>query len=194
MTAKIRDPDVELVPMTLEGCVVRMVDTVAYIGRDVEDAIRLGLIRRSDLPRESVAVLGETNGTIVFKLSTDIIRTSHGKDFVAFSPEVSEALKRLKQFNLERIYLNPRMKPHTEVIRGLFRRLFDGFLEDLEKQRTESVIFQGFLNGMTEDYLRRQRPAEVVRDFIAGMTDRYFLDLCPADKRPGYVPIVDGGA
>ena len=194
MTAKIRDPDVELVPMTLEGCVVRMVDTVAYIGRDVEDAIRLGLIRRCDLPRESVAVLGETNGTIVFKLSTDIIRTSHGKDFVAFSPEVSEALKRLKQFNLERIYLNPRMKPHTEVIRGLFRRLFDGFLEDLEKQRTESVIFQGFLNGMTEDYLRRQRPAEVVRDFIAGMTDRYFLDLCPADKRPGYVPIVDGGA
>jgi dGTPase len=140
-----------------------------------------------------VAVLGETNGTIVFKLSTDIIRNSHGKGFVAFSPEVSEALKRLKRFNLERIYLNPHMKPHTEVIRDLFQRLFEGFLEDLEKQRTQSVIFRGFLNGMSEDYLRRQRPAEVVRDFIAGMTDRYFLDLCPEVLRPGYVPVADGG-
>jgi dGTPase len=190
--AKTREPDTELVPMTLEGCVVRMVDTVAYIGRDIEDAIRLGLIRRGELPAESVAVLGETNGTIVFKLSTDIIRNSHGKGFVAFSPEVSEALKRLKRFNLERIYLNPRMKPHTEVIRDLFRRLFEGFLEDLEKQRTQSVIFQGFLNGMSDEYLRRQRPAEVVRDFIAGMTDRYFLDLCPEALRPGYVPVADG--
>jgi dGTPase len=192
MAAKIRDPDTELVPMTLEGCVVRMVDTVAYIGRDIEDAIRLGLIRRADLPAESVSVLGETNGTIVFNLATDLIRTSHEKGFVAFSPEVSEALKRLKRFNLERIYLNPRMKPHTEIIRELFKRLFDGFLEDLEKQRTESVIYKGFLYGMSEDYLRRQRPAEVVRDFIAGMTDRYFLDLCPEALRPGYVPSADG--
>jgi dGTPase len=192
MAAKIRDPDTELVPMTLEGCVVRMVDTVAYIGRDIEDAIRLGLIRRADLPAESVAVLGETNGTIVFNLATDLIRTSHEKGFVAFSPEVSEALNRLKRFNLERIYLNPRMKPHTEIIRELFKRLFNGFLEDLEKQRTESVIYKGFLNGMSEDYLRRQRPAEVVRDFIAGMTDRYFLDLCPEALRPGYVPNADG--
>jgi dGTPase len=138
-----------------------------------------------------VAVLGETNGTIVFKLSSDIIRTSHETGFVAFSPEVSEALRRLKQFNLERIYLNPRMKPHTALIRELFQRLFERFREDLEKQRTESVIFKGFLNGMSADYLERHRPAEVVRDFIAGMTDRYFLDLCPEAMRPGYLPSAD---
>jgi dGTPase len=191
MAAKIQHPGTELVPMTLEGCVVRMVDTVAYIGRDIEDAIRLGLIRRSELPAASVAVLGETNGTIVFKLSSDIIRTSHETGFVAFSPEVSEALRRLKQFNLERIYLNPRMKPHTALIREFFQRLFERFREDLEKQRTESVIFKGFLNGMSADYLERHRPAEVVRDFIAGMTDRYFLDLCPEAMRPGYLPSAD---
>jgi dGTPase len=192
MEAKTRQPETELVPMTLEGCVVRMVDTVAYIGRDIEDAIRLGLIRRSELPADSTAVLGDTNGTIVFKLSTDIIRTSHEKGFVAFSPEVSEALRRLKRFNLERIYLNPRMKPHTGLIRDLFRRLFDGFMEDLDRQRRDSVIFKGFLNGMSAGYLERQRPAEVVRDFIAGMTDRYFLDLCPEALRPGYVPVPEG--
>jgi dGTPase len=80
------------------------------------------------------------------------------------------------------------MKPHNTLLQELFRRLFDRFLEDLEKQRTESVIFQGFLNGMSGDYLERHRPAEVVRDFIAGMTDRYFLDLCPEEMRPGYLP------
>jgi dGTPase len=122
---------------------------------------------------------------------TDIIRTSHEKDFVAFSPETSEALKQLKRFNLERIYLNSRMKPHTELLRELFKRLFDGLLEDLEKERMESVIYKGFLNGMSEAYLRRQRPAEVVRDFIAGMTDRYFLDLCPEAMRPGFMPSAD---
>jgi len=188
MAAKVGRIGTELIPMTLEGCVVRIVDTVAYIGRDIEDAIRLGLIKRSDLPVSSTAVLGDTNGTIVFRLATDIIRASHGNDFVAFSPEVSEALRQLKRFNLDQIYLNPRMKPHSTLLQELFRRLFDRFLEDLEKQRTESVIFQGFLNGMSGDYLERHRPAEVVRDFIAGMTDRYFLDLCPEEMRPGYLP------
>jgi dGTPase len=84
------------------------------------------------------------------------------------------------------------MKPHTELIRDLFRRLFDGFMEDLDRQRRDSVIFKGFLNGMSAGYLERQRPAEVVRDFIAGMTDRYFLDLCPEALRPGYVPVPEG--
>jgi dGTPase len=191
MAAKVGNPDTELVPMTLEGCVVRMADTVAYIGRDIEDAIRLGLIRRSDLPAPSVAVLGDTNGTIVFNLTTDIIRNSHGRDFVAFSSEVSEALKGLKRFNLERIYLNPRMKPHSALIRELFKHLFDRFLEDLEKQRTDSVIFKRFLNGMSDDYFARHQPAEVVRDFIAGMTDQYFLSLCPENLRPAYIPTGD---
>jgi dGTPase len=188
MACKAGGLGTDLVPMTLEGCVVRMVDTVAYIGRDIEDAIRLGLIRRVELPAASVAVLGDTNGTIVFRLATDIIRTSYANDFVAFSPEVSQALKQLKGFNLERIYLNSRMKPNSDRLRELFQRLFDRFLEDFEKQRTDSVIFQGFLNGMSADYLERHRPAEVVRDFIAGMTDRYFLDLCPEALRPNYLP------
>lgn len=187
MDLKKHHPESELQPMTPEGCVVRMADTIAYIGRDIEDAIRLGLIHRSDLPAASVRVLGETNGTIVFHLVTDILRESHGQDHVAFSPEVSEALKHLKQFNLERIYLNPRMKPHTATIRNLFDYLFEHLLEGLERQTTDSAIFKGFLNGMSDDYLRRHRPAEIVRDFIAGMTDQYFLSQCPEKLRPGFI-------
>jgi dGTPase len=184
---KKHHPDCELQPMTPEGCVVRMADTIAYIGRDIEDAIRLGLIRRSDLPSSSVRVLGDTNGTIVFNLVTDILRESHGQDHVAFSQEVSQALKRLKQFNLDRIYLNPRVKPHTAAIRDLFQYLFEHSLRDLEKEKTKSVIFRGFLNGMSEDYLQRHKPAEIVRDFIAGMTDQYFLSQCPQKLRPGFI-------
>jgi len=187
LAAKKSNPQGELMPMTLEGCVVRMADTVAYIGRDIEDAIRLGLIRRADIPAECVRILGNSNGTIVFNLVTDILKNSYGQGHVQFSPEISDALARLKQFNLERIYLNPRMKPHTPVIRDLFKRLFESYLDDFDRQRTESVIFKGFLNGMSENYTRRHRPAEIVRDFIAGMTDQYFLNQFPEELRPGFI-------
>ena len=62
---KKADPDYALIPMTLEGCIVRMADTIAYIGRDLEDAIRLGYLRRKEIPADVVAVLGDSNGTIV---------------------------------------------------------------------------------------------------------------------------------
>jgi len=184
IAAKSRDPAVELIPMTLEGCVVRMADTVSYIGRDIEDAIRLGLIKRSDLPPRSTAVLGDTNGTIVFNLVTDIILNSYQNSCIAFSPEVSEALVQLKAFNMECIYLNPEIKKHTQRIKTLFEMLFEKFLDDLEKQRKSSVIFCQFLKDMVPEYLRRHAPAEIVRDFISGMTDQYFLDQCPENMRP----------
>ncbi len=187
MQAKQDQPETELTPMSLEGCVVRMADTVSYVGRDIEDAIRLRLIDRSELPPASTQVLGETNGTIVYNLVTDILKTSHEKAYVAFSPEVSEALRTLKQFNLERIYLNPRMKPYTARIRDLFRLLFEEYLAAVEHRRQESVIFRGFLNGIAPEYVERHRPAEIVRDFIAGMTDHYFIAQCPEHLRPAYL-------
>jgi dGTPase len=188
MARKKRDPGAELTPMTLEGCVVRMADTVSYIGRDIEDAIRLDLIRRSELPRRSAEVLGTSNGTIVFNLVTDILKNSRGRGSVAFSPEVSEALLELKRFNLERIYLNPSMKPHSAAIRRLFEHLFEQCLQDLAAGRSGSAI-GGFVAGMAEAYVSGHRPAEIVRDFIAGMTDHYFLAQCPESMRPGYIQL-----
>ena len=178
------NPDMVLVPMTLEGCVVRMADTVSYIGRDVEDAIRLGLIRRDDLPAATVRTLGNTNGTIVFRLVTDIIQNSFHKDCVAFSPEVSDALRDLKAFNLERIYLNSFIKQHLNAIERLFGVLFEKYLHDVEKENCDSVIFSGFLKDMAPEYLERHCKEEIVRDFISGMTDRYFIRQCPEELRP----------
>ncbi len=184
MATKKASPDYALIPMTLEGCVVRMADTIAYIGRDLEDAIRLDVIDRSELPPDVVSMLGNTNGTIVYNLVTDIIRNSYKKPYIAFSDRVSAALKRLKDFNLDRIYLNPLIKQYSENIRQLFELLFKGYLNDLEREDRSSQIFAGFLEAMSEDYVSRQRPAEIVRDFIAGMTDRYFLRQCPENLRP----------
>jgi len=184
MAAKKTDPEIKLIPMTREGCVVRMADTIGYIGRDIEDAIRLNMIKRSDLPAECVERLGDTNGTIVYNLVTDIINSSFQNIYIAFSPEVSAALERLKDFNLEHIYMNPKIKSQTDTIKKLFGILFERFLDDIEKENRTSVIFTGFLEDMSQDYIANHNSAEIVRDFIAGMTDQYFLRLCPQDMVP----------
>ena len=176
--------DAALIPMTMEGCVVRMTDTIAYIGRDVEDAIRLGIIDRSDLPDRSVDVLGRTNGTIVFNLVSDIIANSSDKSYITFSPEVSDALHHLKIFNLDSIYMNPAIKGHLKTIEKLFEILFDQFISDLRKENRSSVVFRQFLKDMSSDYIDRHSHEEIVRDFIAGMTDQYFLRQCPESLRP----------
>jgi len=180
---KKNNPETPLTPMTLEGCVVRFSDTVGYIGRDIEDAIRLKMIQRESLPRESTEVLGDTNGTIVYNLVTDIIQQSFEQPYIGFSPEVSEALKRLKRFNYERIYLNPVIKRHSATIEILFKILFERYLEDLIRENRDSVIFTNFLSEMSPEYMEAHTREEIVRDFIAGMTDNYFLRQSPEEYR-----------
>jgi len=184
MARKHEDPAIPLTPMTLEGCVMRMADTIAYVGRDIEDAIRLNLIRRDQLPSACVKLLGSTNGTIVYNLVTDLIRHSYERPAIAFSPTISDALKRLKDFNLTNIYLNTKIKPDSGKIHQLFYVLFNRYLEDLNKQNKASIIFTEYLRGMSEEYLIATTPPEIVRDFIAGMTDQYFLRQAPEELRP----------
>lgn len=181
---KKQNPDTYLIPMTLEGCVVRMADTISYIGRDIEDAIRLSLIKRSDIPKSCVRLFGNTNGSIVYHLVTDMIKQSFNKPYLAFSKEISEQLQILKAFNLELIYMNPKIKRHLATIHKLFEILFEKFLEDIETQNRKSVIFTHFLKGMAPDYTDQHGSPEIVRDFLAGMTDQYFIMNCPEHMRP----------
>ena len=183
-------PDTPLTPMTLEGCVVRMADTISYIGRDIEDAIRLNLIDRSELPPDCVKLLGNTNGTIVFRLVTDVIRHSKDRPVIAFGPEISEAVEKLKRFNLERIYLNPHIKGNSPVIRRMFEYLFDSCLRELREGNPSSRIFSGFLENKSSDYQEKFQPAEIVRDYISGMTDSYFIRQCPESLQSQLKPVV----
>jgi dGTPase len=180
---KSSDPSIELSPMTLEGCIVRLSDTIAYIGRDIEDAIELKLIKRRDIPANCQKVLGDTNGTIVYHLVEDLITNSLAtgedgeltEDCIGFSPEVSGSLKELKDFNYEYIYMNPVIKKDFQKIQECYRVLFETYLDQVVKKETVSEIFMKMLDTMESTYIERHGPAEIVRDFIAGMTDDYFL-------------------
>jgi dGTPase len=164
-------------PMTLEGCVVRISDTIAYIGQDIEDAIRLKLIDREELPAVCTNVLGNNNGAIIEILVQDVVENSYGCNYITFSKEISEALKELKQFNYRKIYKSARLKVNHERIARGFELMFDQFLKDIEKTNRKSPIFQHFLNGKVEKYLQKTPPAVQVRDYMAGMTDRYFTKI-----------------
>jgi dGTPase len=162
-------------PMTLEGCLVRLCDTIGYIGRDIEDAIELGLISRDDLPAECVEVLGTTNGTIVYRLVADLIKNGCKDDRIFFSPATSGALKKLKMFNYERIYLDDVIKRGFIDIKNCYRTLFETYLDDVQGERKKSVIFTEFLGRMGKHYFEENPAPAMVRDFMAGMTDDYFM-------------------
>ncbi len=174
-------------PMTMEGCVVRIADTVSYIGRDLEDAVRLKLVQRDQIPQSCRTLLGSTQGTIVFNLVTDLIKNSIDNAFIGFSPEMANALKTLKQFNYRYIYKNPVIKKHLTTIEDIFKCLFEQYMTDQEKEDGASVIFTQFLNGMDAAYKNTHTPAQITRDFIAGMTDSYFIRQAPEHLRPSAV-------
>jgi len=184
MAQKSADTLRDMWPMTLEGCVVRMADSISYVGRDIEDAIRLGLIHRNDLPRSCKEVLGDSNGTIVYRLVEDLVASSLDKPYLRFSEVVGEALRQLKAFNQENIYRNPKVKDQTEKVRLMFELLFERYLSDLEKENESSDIYHEFLAGMSPNYKAKTPPAGIVRDFIAGMTDEYFLEQCRKNLIP----------
>ncbi len=171
-------------PMTFEGCVVKIADTISYIGRDLEDAIRLKLVNRDQIPEECKKLLGDTNGTIVFSLVTDLISNSLNQPFIGFSKNISGALKTLKAFNYKHIYKNPVIKRHLSSIEDIFKYLFETYLTDLKRENKKSLIFTDFLNGMDKEYKRNHLEAEIVRDYISGMTDSYLIRLAPKHLRP----------
>jgi len=178
MEIKSKDPFLDVVPMTLEGCVVRMADTISYIGRDIEDAIRLELIQRDDIPDGCTSILGNSNGTIVYNLVEDLVANSLDRPSLNFSARVGDALQQLKKFNQEHIYKNMRVKKQTSKVKLMFSLLFEKLYEDLDKNGEASVIYQEFLKGMSDSYREKTPEAGKVRDFIAGMTDEFFMDQC----------------
>ena len=184
MKRKGDDASLDLWPMTLEGCVVRMSDTISYVGRDIEDAIRLGLTERGDIPEVCREILGDTNGTIVYNLVEDLVGNSLDRAYVCFSDKVGDALKRLKGFNEERIYRNQKVKKQTGKVKLMFQLLFEKYLNDIETENQASDIFSGFLDGMSSEYREKTPPVGIVRDFVAGMTDEYFLDQCQENLMP----------
>lgn len=171
---QIKDHYKKLFPMTLEGCVVRISDVIAYIGRDIEDAITIKLIEREKIPKQITKILGNTNNLIIHKLVLDLIENSYGKPFLLFSQNVFTALKQLKKFNYKRIYNNTKIKTQNPKIKNMFEQLFKAYCENIQKSKQNSAIYPGFLKDMPPTYTNNTRLKRKVIDFISGMTDDFF--------------------
>ena len=162
-------------PMTLEGCVVRISDVIGYIGRDIEDAIHLGKLKREEIPKEITEVLGRTNADIINTIVTDIIDNSLNKPYLKMSNEVYNALNTLKKFNYEHIYNQSMSTKDKEKYRLGMNKIYQKYLNDILQNNQESIIYKYCLESKEPHYLEKNSPQRVVIDFIAGMTDDLFL-------------------
>ena len=137
-------------PETLEGKIVRLVDRVAYINHDIDDAIRYGILREDDLPLAEIELLGPTGARRIDRLVHDLVETSGREGDIVQSDEIGAAMLSLRAFMFERVYLGPHVRDEHERARETIRRIFEQLAE------------------------RGDEPEEIT-EFVAGMTDRFAL-------------------
>jgi dGTPase len=145
-------------PATLEGKIVRLVDRIAYINHDIDDAVRAGVLLPDDLPAEEIAVLGATGSARIDTLVHDLVEHSERAEDIVQGPEVGGAMQRLRTFMFERVYLGPAARAEHARIERVVRGLFDWYCT----HPTELPERDGALDDRVIDYL-------------AGMTDRYAI-------------------
>lgn len=175
---KLFKKDTKLIPMTLEGCVVRYADVISYVGRDIEDAITLGLIKRQSLPARCTRLIGNNNRDIINMLVTDLIETSmKERDKICYSRVINKELKFLKGFNYRAIYLNKKTKREAGKNKRLYELLFEEFLQDIKEKNIKSEIYTQWIDIKDAKYMSKCKHPEIVRDFLASLTDDYFIGL-----------------
>jgi dGTPase len=165
-------------PATLEGCVVRLADKIAYIGRDIEDAARTGIMEFEDLPVAIRSSLGQTNSQIINTLVTDIVDSSMGEDAVGLSRERGESMEELLQENVALIYRSDKIKRYEKMVQNVVEGLFDALrqaITDPEKLSTsQNRVYRVFSRYLSErNYPQGLPDYQKVADYIAGMTDPY---------------------
>jgi dGTPase len=147
-------------PATLEGRIVKLVDRVAYINHDIDDALRAGVLRPSDLPAAEIELLGPTGSARIDTLVRDIVERSEAAGDIAQSEEIGGAMLRLRKFMFDRVYLGPEALVEQERVEHTLRGLFDHYMTHPEE-----------VSEWEPGAPLRQR----VADYIAGMTDRYCI-------------------
>lgn len=161
--------------MTLEGCVVRISDVIAYIGKDIEDAIRLKKIDVSQIPSNIINKLGMSNSEIVNTIVMDILNNSIGKNYILISDDIFNTLCDLIAFNYKNIYAKANTEEQLKEIEMMFDKLFDLYIKQIKDNKIEEDIYIVFLNNMSKEYIESTTDTRKVIDYIAGMTDGYFI-------------------
>lgn len=169
-------------PSTYEGCVVRLSDKIAYLGRDIEDAVRAGIITYNDVPAIIKKELGENNGEIINTLVLDLTNNSADKDCLGFSDDKFAIMGELKTFNYKHIYNHSSIAKQKDVLTYAVGELFDYYMDLFGKyslgpgyekeQKKAAKSFGHYIDSMREIY-KGVDPKVIVTDYIAGMTDSY---------------------
>jgi dGTPase len=149
-------------PRTLEGAIVRLVDRVAYLNHDIDDALRAGVLREADLPADPIAVLGDTGSGRIDALVHDLVEHSEQAGAIVQGEQAGAAMEELRTFMFDRVYLGPAARRQHAKIERLLRTLFDHFADDPDRLPD---------GGGVPDADVAQR----VTDYLAGMTDRYCI-------------------
>lgn len=198
-------------PATMEGCVVRVSDMIAYLGKDRQDAARLGMNIEYD-----ESVIGKSNSDIIFNIISDIVANSMDKPYLSLSADVFEALKSSQKENNLKIYQVDEVTAQYDiVVKPMMEKLYYRFSEELKRRDTDSLIFQSHILHRIYGSAYRERekdksaeidlynlekyrldkPDDIVVDFIASMTDDYFLEafkhLFPDDELNKKVKYID---
>lgn len=176
-----KDYSRKIVPMTLEASVVRLSDIIAYVGRDIEDSIKMGIIQREDLPKDITDVLGDNNSKIVDTLIKDIIINSFDKPYLTFSDKVFEALMKLKDWNYKYIYASEEANKHQYIIEDLFYKLYYCYLDKVKSFDSDCSKLSESETNLYDFINKKDNLADIKRaiiDYIAGQTDQYFLNEC----------------
>lgn len=172
-----------LIPSTLEGCVVRICDMIAYLGKDRQDAVLAGIIEPDY--QFKTELIGTENAKIINNLTVDIIEHSYGKDYIMLSDKAFKDLSTAKKENYEVIYKNDVMnRQYDEIIKPMFEELYYKLLDDVKRNDTDSIIYKHHINPIGDalkqyhgiDYSKEEKN-QIVVDYIASMTDDYFIDL-----------------
>ncbi|WP_080797221.1 deoxyguanosinetriphosphate triphosphohydrolase family protein [Arabiibacter massiliensis] len=170
-------------PSTLEGCVVRVADMIAYVGKDRADAVDMGVI--GSLDAFDSEVIGRDNARIINNLTVDIVNASYGTDRIAMSGAVFADLKRAKRQNYELIYEQEGVVAGAgNIVEEMFEELYARLLDDLLAGNESSPVFRHHVASLcaksrtvtAEDYLATE-PNQIVVDYLASMTDSYFMAL-----------------
>lgn len=171
----------KLVPATLEGCVMRISDIIAYLGKDRQDAERVGVLKTDAY---ADCAIGTYNAEIIHNLIVNIVENSYAKPYIQMDSVHFEALKKAKADNYALIYKNDIAQAETETtVRPMMRQMYDRLLSDLTSGKTDSPIFTQHIDYVNGAHYKRTVPYEetepnqLVVDYIASMTDDYFMDL-----------------
>ena len=170
-------------PSTLEGCVVRVSDMIAYLGKDRADALTVGAI--SSLDAFESTYIGIENAQIINNMTVDIVNNSYGKNRIAMSKQAFDDLVLAKRQNYEQIYLKEGMVSEAKsVVAEMFEELYERMLLDLLRGNEDSAVFRHHVNKLTgrsrtltRDGYLQEEPNQIVVDFISSMTDSYFMAL-----------------